>query len=81
MIVVAVIELAQGPGEIRVDTFDKNSTRTGYIVIDPRTGRVDQFDTRGNRLGYGTMQRPGPSDMGTRNPDRYRRRGIDQGRR
>jgi hypothetical protein len=47
---------ARRPGlEIRVDTFDRRSNRTGYFVIDPRTGRVDQFDQRSNRLGYGTI--------------------------
>ena len=40
--------------EVRIDTFDKHSNRTGYLTIDRRTGRVDRFDTRGNRLGYGT---------------------------
>jgi hypothetical protein len=39
--------------EIRIDTFDKKSNRTGYIIIDPRTGRLDQFDRNSNRLGYG----------------------------
>ena len=50
--------------EIRVDTFDKRSNRTGYFVIDPRTGRVDQFDKRSNRLGYGTVASP-PSSSST----------------
>src|SRR5262245_47197812 len=40
--------------EIRIDTFDTRSNRTGYIVVNPNTGRLDQFDTRGNRQGYGT---------------------------
>jgi hypothetical protein len=51
--------------EIRIDTFDKKSNRTGYIVIDPRTGRLDQFDSRGNRLGYGTATSP-PSSSSDR---------------
>jgi len=47
--------LAQVPQDnIRIDTFDKNSNRTGYIVINPNTGRIDQYDARSNRLGYGT---------------------------
>jgi hypothetical protein len=54
-----------GAEEIRIDTFDKKSNRTGYIVIDPRTGRLDQFDSRGNRLGYGTTTSP-PSSSSDR---------------
>jgi hypothetical protein len=48
------ILLAQASQEIRIDTFDKHSNRTGYLIVNPNTGRVDQFDTRSNRLGYGT---------------------------
>jgi hypothetical protein len=44
--------------EIRIDTFDKKSNRTGYIIIDPKTGRLDQFDRNSNRLGYGTTTTP-----------------------
>ena len=50
--------LAQATQEIRIDTFDRRSNRTGYLVIDPRSGRVDQFDRRSNRLGYGTVTSP-----------------------
>ena len=50
--------------EIRIDTFDKKSNRTGYIIIDPRTGRLDQFDKNSNRLGYGTTT-PNPSGRGS----------------
>jgi hypothetical protein len=52
--------------EIRIDTFDKKSNRTGYIIIDPRTGRLDQFDKNSNRLGYGTTTSPNlPSGRGS----------------
>ena len=61
MIVVAAIEVAQAPAETRIDTFDKHSRRTGYLVVDPRSGRVDQFDSRGNRLGHGYIS-PAPRD-------------------
>jgi hypothetical protein len=40
--------------EIRIDTFDKHSQRTGYLIIDQQTGRIDQYDVHSNRLGYGT---------------------------
>jgi hypothetical protein len=47
--------------ETRIDTFDKNGRRTGYLIIDQRTGRIDQYDSRSNRLGYGmtTPRSPG----------------------
>ena len=67
---VLCLFLAQASSEVRVDTFDKNSRRTGYLVIDQRTGRVDQFDTHGNRLGYGSTQPSVPgrgSDLLDRN--------------
>jgi hypothetical protein len=54
---VLSILLAQA-AEIRIDTFDKHSKRTGYLIVNPNTGRVDQFDTRSNRLGYGTYSTP-----------------------
>jgi len=48
--------------QIRVDTFDKNSNRTGYIIVDPKTGRFDEYDTRSNRKGYGYIHPPlGPN--------------------
>jgi len=50
--------------DIRIDLFDKKSNRTGYIIIDPRTGRVDQFDRRSNRLGYGTVTSPPSTPSG-----------------
>jgi hypothetical protein len=54
---VLSILLAQA-AEIRIDTFDKHSNRTGYLIINQQTGRIDQFDTRSNRLGYGTYSTP-----------------------
>jgi hypothetical protein len=51
--------------EIRIDTFDKKSNRTGYIIIDPRTGRLDQFDKNSDRLGYGTVTSPPSSARGS----------------
>src|SRR5438128_2041850 len=50
--------------EIRVDTFDRSSRRTGYYILDLKTGRLDQFDTHGRRLGYGTVTSP-PSSPGS----------------
>lgn len=44
--------------ELRVDTFDTRSNRTGYAVVNPQTGRVDTFDTRSNRTGSGQVTPP-----------------------
>jgi hypothetical protein len=57
IIVIGVVcfLLAQAQQDIRIDTFDKKSNRTGYIIINPNTGRLDQFDSRSNRLGYGQV--------------------------
>lgn len=45
---------------IRVDQFDTHSKRTGYLLIDPKTGRIDTFDTKSRRTGAGQVQ-PSPS--------------------
>jgi hypothetical protein len=44
--------------EIRSDTYDRRSNRTGYFIYNPSTGRIDSFTTRGERLGYGTVTTP-----------------------
>ena len=49
--------LAQATQEIRIDTFDKKSNRTGYIIIDPKTKRFDTYDTKSHRTGWGTITR------------------------
>jgi len=59
-IIVAVTLLAQASSTIRVDTFDQKGKRTGYLVIDPRSGRIDQFDSRSRRTGYGYTQPSSP---------------------
>src|SRR4029077_12346689 len=41
----------------RIDLFDTNSNRTGYIIIDPKTKRFDTYDTRSHRTGGGTITR------------------------
>ena len=70
--------------DIRVDTFDKRSNRTGYLIIDTKTGRVDQFDTRSNRLGYGTFTSPPSSctnSIGSSSNDSSRNGSYESGRR
>lgn len=41
----------------RVDLFDTKSNRTGYIIVDPRSGRFNTYDTKSNRTGWGTIHR------------------------
>jgi len=67
---LAVI-LAQAVSEnVRIDTYEKDGRRSGYLVIDGRTGRIDQFDARSNRLGYGTVTTPGRIDTFTNRGER-----------
>jgi hypothetical protein len=39
----------------RIDLFDTNSNRTGYIIVDPKTQRFDTYDTKSKRTGWGTI--------------------------
>jgi hypothetical protein len=41
----------------RIDLFDTNSNRTGYIIIDPKTKRFDTYDTKSHRTGWGMITR------------------------
>jgi hypothetical protein len=51
--------------EVRIDTFDKHGRRTGYLILNEKTGRIDQYDARSNRLGFGTVTSP-PSSSNDR---------------
>jgi hypothetical protein len=42
----------------RIDLYDKQSRREGYVIINERQGRVDFYDARSRRLGYGTISGP-----------------------
>ena len=61
---LGLVLLAQTQPDVRIDTYNNRSNRTGYIIVNPNTGRIDQFDSRNNRLGYGTVTTP--STGGTR---------------
>ena len=39
----------------RIDLFDTNSNRSGYIIVDPKTKRFDTYDTKSHRTGWGTI--------------------------
>ena len=41
----------------RIDLFDTKSNRTGYIIVEPKTGRFDTYDTESKRTGWGTITR------------------------
>lgn len=41
----------------RIDLYDTNSKRTGYIVVDPKTNRFDTYDVRSQRTKWGTIAR------------------------
>jgi hypothetical protein len=41
----------------RIDLFDENANRTGYIIVDPKTKRFDTYDTKSKRTGWGTITR------------------------
>ena len=44
--------------ERSVDIYDTHSNRTGYAVVDTKTGRVDIYDAYSRRVGWG-MSAPG----------------------
>ena len=52
----------QTNNEIRVDTFDRQSNRTGYILINPVTGKVDTYDRYSNHTGRSEL-RPAPNQL------------------
>ena len=41
----------------RIDLFDTTSNRTGYIIVEPKTGRFDTYDTQSKRTGWGPITR------------------------
>ena len=41
----------------RIDLFDTKANRTGYIIVEPKTGRFDTYDTQSKRTGWGTITR------------------------
>jgi hypothetical protein len=61
-LLVAPGRAADRPSETRIDLFDTKSNRTGYGIVDERSGRVDLYDTKSNRTGYGTIDKSGRLD-------------------
>jgi hypothetical protein len=54
----AVPAIAGDPREQRVDLYDVNSNRQGYVVISAH-GRVDIYDRLSNRTGTGRISPDG----------------------
>jgi hypothetical protein len=58
----------------RIDLFDTKSNRTGYIIVDPKSGRFDTYDTQSKRTGWGTISREsGTVEVYDKNGDRVGR--------
>ncbi len=54
------------PGEAeprRIDLYDRESNRVGYVVVDDRAGRLDLYDRFSNRRGYGRIAPDGRVDL------------------
>ena len=43
----------------RVDFFDREGRRTGYAIVDTKTGRADFFDANSRRTGWGRLEPSG----------------------
>ncbi|OGK88021.1 MAG: hypothetical protein A2X52_08720 [Candidatus Rokubacteria bacterium GWC2_70_16] len=47
----------------RIDLYDRQSDRVGYVIVDERTGRLDLYDRLSNRTGYGQIAPGGRVDL------------------
>ena len=54
------VALAHGQArdEVRIDTFDRNYNRDGYVIVNPKTGRTDTFDKFSNRKNSAVITPP-----------------------
>ena len=55
---VYTLAFGQSRDETRVDLFDHNYNRHGYLIVNPKTGRVDQFDRYSNRKNSAVISPP-----------------------
>lgn len=46
-------------GAVRVDLYAQNGRRTGYAVVDQKSGRVDFYDVKSRRTGWGRVDSTG----------------------
>lgn len=61
LLLLATPALAQD--RTRVDLFDKEGRREGYVIVDEKTGRIDTYDKSSKRTGYGVVQPDGRVDL------------------
>ena len=54
--------MALAQDRTRVDLYDKESNRRGYVTVDEKTGRLDTYDKESRRTGYGVVQSDGRVD-------------------
>jgi len=47
----------------RIDLYDRQSSRAGYVIVDEREGRLDLYDRLSNRPGHGRIAPDGRVDL------------------
>jgi hypothetical protein len=57
--IVPSASAAHADERTRVDFYDPQGRRTGYAIMERRTGRIDYYDTMGRRTGYGRVDPTG----------------------
>lgn len=62
ILLILVPTLALAADRDRVDLFDTQSRRTGYAIIDRKSGRVDYYDVNSRRTGYGKVDETGKAE-------------------
>jgi len=61
LLLTPVIASAQSFGysepanDLRIDNYGKYGERTGYTIVNGKTGRVDSYDANSRRQGYGVI--------------------------
>ena len=63
---LGVLSAVPTPGETeprRIELYDHQSNRVGYVLVDERAGRLDLYDRLSNRTGYGRVAPDGRVDL------------------
>jgi hypothetical protein len=60
---IAVFPAGPAAAQTRVDLFDKSSNRTGYAIVDDKSGWIELYDKASNRIGYGRISPGGRVDL------------------
>ena len=61
--VLSSVPTAAGTEPRRIDFYDRQSNRVGYVIVDERAGRFDLYDRLSNRTGYGPIAPDGRVDL------------------